>query len=73
MTIGFAEPEYTKVHGAVPVKVTVKLLELPEQIVAVPVKVAVGAGLTITSFDKLEIQLFDAVTFNNTLYVPDEA
>lgn len=73
MTIGFAEPEYTKVHGAVPVNVTVKLLELPEQIVAVPVNVADGAGFTMTAFDKLEMQLFDAVTFNSTLQVPEEA
>jgi hypothetical protein len=53
MVMGLFDPEYTKVHGAVPVKVTVKSVELPEQMLVVPVILAVGVGLTITALLKV--------------------
>jgi hypothetical protein len=36
-------------HGAVPVNATDKLVEVPEQIEAVPLIIAVGNGLTVTT------------------------
>ena len=67
MVMGLFDPEYTKVHGAVPVKVTVKSVELPEQMLVVPVKAAVGAGFTVTALLKLATQLFEAVVVRITL------
>lgn len=67
MVMGLFDPEYTKVHGAVPVKVTVKSVELPEQMLVVPVILAVGAGLTITALLKVATQLLDAVVVKSTL------
>ncbi len=67
MTIGFMDPEYTKVQGAVPVREILKSVELPEQIEVVPEIVAVGAGLTVTALLKLATQLLEAVVVKITL------
>jgi hypothetical protein len=40
---------YTTFHGAEPVKVNVRVAELPSQIAVVPLRTAVGLGFTVTT------------------------
>jgi len=56
-------------HGEIPVSVAVSVVELPTQIVAVPVTVAVGNGMTVTTALPEEVPVQFASETAVTVYV----